>query len=316
MSRVDNQPDSASMAGMTPPQHARANRSGWQVALVVTAVALTALALIAYAAAGSYDGLWHLADAHHVPLPRLNPLGLDGGLVGIIALSIGLTWLGYNLPWLRLGGRLFAIGTIVANAAAGWPDPIAVLLRTAAPVLLVLITEAIYAVLLGRNAEVRDRIPLMRWVLAFPSTFRLWRRMVLWKINDYGAAIDMELDRLRAIKALTVRYGEEWESAAPADVVWMLTRGVKMTEALGMVATLTADKRTSPERQATATRKRRPKRQAAATSWRDKARDIVAANPNVRAAELALQCGVNKRTAERYLKPVRSRDQAESESLG
>jgi hypothetical protein len=70
-------------------------------------------------------------------------------------------------------------------------------------------------------------------------------------------------------------------------------------EAAARKAELVAQKATAP---------RRPKRQSArqatattATGWRDKARDIVAANPRIRAAELALSCGTSKRTAERFL---------------
>ncbi len=154
------------MDGMPPEaQHAREPErtlARWQLALVVMAVSLVALVLIGYGAAGSYDSLWHLAAAHGVPLPRLLPAGLDGGLIGTIILSVGFTWAGHPLAGLRWAWRLFALGTLAANAAAGWPDPVGVFLRVFAPALIVIITEAVYAVLLGRNADVRDRIPLAR----------------------------------------------------------------------------------------------------------------------------------------------------------
>ena len=243
------------------------NLAKWQLALVVTGVTVVALVLAAYAAAGSYDSLWHLAQAHGVPLPRLNPVGLDGGLVGVILLSVGLTWAGHPIGWLRQAARLFAFGTVAANAAAGWPDPVGVFLRIFAPLLLVLISEAVHSVLLARSGEHRDPIPFMRWVLAPPSTFRLWRRMVLWRVHSYAEAVEMELSRLRAIQALTAHYkGKDWHQAAPQDVVWMLRRGVKMPEALAAVAELTAPPKAEPFT-GTTTRKparNKPRKRAAA----------------------------------------------------
>jgi hypothetical protein len=212
----------------------------WQLTAVVTVVGLVASVLVTYGAAGSYDSLMHLAVAHHVPLPRLNPVGLDGGLFGVILLDIVLTWAFHPLAWLRLTARLLALGTLAANLAAGWPDPIAVFLRIFAPALIVIITEAVRAVLLDRATETRDRIPLGRWLLAFPSTFKLWRRMILWRVNDYGAAVEQELGRRQAVVKLAAFYvGKDWRRAAPGDLVWMLRNGVRMDEAFARVAELT-----------------------------------------------------------------------------
>ena len=44
-----------------------------------------------------------------------------------------------------------------------------------------------------------EGIPASRWLLDFRGTLRLWRRMKLWRIRDYAAAVDMELSRLDAI---------------------------------------------------------------------------------------------------------------------
>jgi hypothetical protein len=38
--------------------------------------------------AGSYTSVAHLAAAHHVPLLRLVPAGIDGGLLGTVLLDI------------------------------------------------------------------------------------------------------------------------------------------------------------------------------------------------------------------------------------
>jgi len=221
-------------------QHKKRALTSRQIAAVSAVVALVAVVLVTYGAAGSYDGLWHLAAARHVPLPRLVPAGLDGGLIGVIALDITLTWAGRPLAWLRFAARAFALGTVTANAAAGWPDPVAVFLRVFAPALIVVITEAIRTVLLDRAREDRDPVPLARWILAPVPTFRLWRRMVLWRVRDYGTAVDMEISRRQAAVRLAGRYGKEWRKAAPADLVWALRNGVRMGETLAAVAVLTA----------------------------------------------------------------------------
>jgi hypothetical protein len=202
-----------------------------QMFTVVFLVSVVALVLIAYGAAASYDNLWHLALSRGVPLPRLMPVGLDGGLVGTVALDLVLTWIGYTLWWLRTVARLFALGTVAANALAGWPNPVGMFLRVAAPALIVIITEALRAVLLKRRREQagNGRIPAARWVLAFRSTFSLWRRMKLWGVTDYAEGLATEMQRLQAVESLTVLYrGKDWREQVPGDLAWMLTQGVFM----------------------------------------------------------------------------------------
>ena len=224
--------------------HARkASLSTGQMLAAASLVAVVAVILIAYGAAASYDNLWHLAVSRGVPLPRLMPVGLDGGLIGTVALDLTLTWIGYPLWWLRAIARLFALGTVAANAFAGWPDPVGMFLRVAAPVLIIVITEAVRAVLLKRRRELSDttRIPLARWLLAFRSTFGLWRRMKLWGVTDYAEGLATEIRRLQAVQSLTVFYrGKDWREQVPGDLAWMLRNGISMDEALKRVGELTA----------------------------------------------------------------------------
>lgn len=231
-------------------EHARVPRAlkKWQAGLIAGAVLLLTIALLAAAAASSYDNLWHLAAAYGVPMPRLNPVELDGGLVVIALIDMALTWCGYPLGGLRFLARILGAGTIAANVAAGWPHPVGAFLRAFAPAIIVAITEAVRAFLLARNPVIqtarnrkRDRrVPVARWLLAPWPTFILWRRMRLWDISDYRAAVDMEVSRRQAIVQLEMKYGAEWKSLAPADLVWMLRAGVRMCEALERVAALVA----------------------------------------------------------------------------
>jgi hypothetical protein len=209
----------------------------------VALIVLTTLALAAYGAAGSYVSVRDLAAAHQVPLPALVPAGIDGGLLGTVALDIVLTWIGYPLTWMRAVARMFVAGTIAANVLAGWPDPVSAGLHAAAPLLILMFVEAARSVLLraGSDAMRREPIPAARWVMAPWPTFVLWRRMVLWRINSYADAVDMELSRRQAIIRLTARYGLDWTSAAPDDLVWMLRNGVRLAEACARAAEITAE---------------------------------------------------------------------------
>jgi hypothetical protein len=111
-------------------------------------------------------------------LAGLVPAGIDGGLVGV--LDLVLAWISMPVGWLRQLVRVLSVGTILANAVGGWPDPVAVGLHAAAPVMLLAMVEAGRTVLLRRMGKVdgtlRDSIPLTRWVLAPWRTWLLWRR--------------------------------------------------------------------------------------------------------------------------------------------
>lgn len=215
----------------------------WQWVLVAI-VGTFALALAVYSAAASYESVFHLALKSGVPLPRLNPIGIDGGLAAIILFDIVLTLIWEPIGWLRFMARLFAAGTIAANVLAGWPSGPGVALRVAAPTLLILIVEGIRVLLLRRNEEHLDSIPVIRWALAPAPTFAIWRRMRLWSIASYPEALAMDARRRRAIRKLTAHYaGRNWRKAAPDDLAWKLRQGLFMEEALAEVEELTVPKR-------------------------------------------------------------------------
>jgi hypothetical protein len=122
--------------------------AGQRVALA--GAVLMAAGLAAYGALGSYATVSDLAARVGVPLPGLVPLGIDGGLVGVVALDLVLAWTGSPLGWLRQFARLLTAGTVSLNASAGWPDPMAAGLHAAAPLMLLVMVEAGRAVLSRR----------------------------------------------------------------------------------------------------------------------------------------------------------------------
>jgi hypothetical protein len=209
-------------------------------------VVLAAGCLLAYGVAGSYASVTHLASAHGVPLPRLVPVGIDGGLVGTVLLDIVLTWTGFPVWWLRWLARFLTVAMITANGAAGWPDLVATGLHLAAPVMILAVTEAARSVLLRRPApgeSRREPIPLARWLLAPWPTWKLWRRMVLWEITSYRVAINTEQRRMRALYQLRSRYGASWERQVPDDLAWMLRGGVLLEDAFILISELTGAQR-------------------------------------------------------------------------
>jgi Protein of unknown function (DUF2637) len=180
-----------------------------------------------------------------VPLPWLVPIGIDGGLVGVVVLDLVFAWTGSPVGWLRQLARLLTVGTVAADVTAGWPDPVAVGLHAAAPLMLLVMVEAGRAVLLRRvglaAGTVRQAIPFGRWMLSPWRTWLLWRRMILWQINDYRAALELEARLRRAQMLLRIEFGRHWKRHAPADLVWMLDVPLFADEGCARVELLICD---------------------------------------------------------------------------
>lgn len=188
-----------------------------------------------YGAVGSYTTISNKAALLGIPFPDLVPIGIDGGLVGVITLDLVLACTSQPIGWLRQLARLLASGTVAANISAGWPDPVAIGLHAAAPLMLLVMVEAGRAVLLRRaglaSGMARDPIPFARWLLSPWPTFLLWRRMVLWQTASYRTALDNEA-RLRQTRTrLCMTFGRRWKRKAPADLIWMLNTAQYVEEA-------------------------------------------------------------------------------------
>jgi hypothetical protein len=212
---------------------------------------ILAVTLASYGAVGSYKTISNLATDAGVPLPRLVPIGIDGGLVGVVVLDLVLAWTGHPVGWLRQLARLLTFGTVAANVTAGWPHPVAIGLHAAAPLMLLAMVEAGRAVLLRRaglaSGTARDGVPYGRWILSPWRTWLLWRRMVLWQITSYRRALETEARLRRARTLLRMRFGRRWKRKAPADLVWMLGIAPFADEACARVnALIMQDQHTDP----------------------------------------------------------------------
>jgi hypothetical protein len=187
-----------------------------QRAAVGVSVAL-GLGLAGYGVAGSYQTVSALAKHRGVPLAPLVPVGIDGGLIGVVVLDLVLSWIGQPIGWLRQFVRILTVGTVAANAAAGWPDLVSAGLHVAAPLMLLAMVEAGRIVLLRRiksaDGRTRDPIPVARWVLAPWPTWLMWRRMVLWRIGSFRGRFG---GRARATPCDRAVEGQLWSALEAA----------------------------------------------------------------------------------------------------
>lgn len=172
--------------------------------------------------AGSYAAVRQLALVKDFGwFANVFPIGIDAGIVVLLALDLLLTWLRIPFPLLRQTAWLLTVATIAFNAAAAWPDPLGVGMHGTIPVLFVVTVEAArHAV--GRVADITadrhmESVRITRWILAPWPTFRLWRRMKLWELRSYDEVIRLEQDRLIYRARLRARYGRMWRSKAPVE---------------------------------------------------------------------------------------------------
>jgi hypothetical protein len=165
------------------------------------------------------------------------PIGVDAGIVVLLALDLLLTWLRIPFPLLGQTAWLLTAATIAFNAAAAWPDPLGVGMHSVIPVLFVVSAEAArHAV--GRVADLTagrhmEGVRLARWLLAPWPTFRLWRRMKLGELRSYDQVIRLEQERLVYQARLRSRYGRGWRRTAPVEALMPLRLahyGVPLTD--------------------------------------------------------------------------------------
>jgi hypothetical protein len=149
------------------------------------------------------------------------PLGVDAGILVLLALDLLLTWLRMPFPMLRQTAWLLTGATIAFNGAAAWPDPLGVGMHAVIPILFVVTVEAarhavgqLANITAGRHME---PVRLIRWLLSPLPTFKLWRRMKLWELRSYDTVIKLEQERLVYQARLRTRFGRAWRRKAPVE---------------------------------------------------------------------------------------------------
>lgn len=232
-------PETAATVSDTP----RRTRADTTLRLV-TSVALAGGAILAgIGFAGSYKALQALGEAKGLGrFSYVFPIGLDAGIVVLLALDLLLIRRRTPWPALRWLAHAFTAGTVVFNASSGGPireDPVGAALHGVIPLMFIAAVEA------GRRLVIKltkledghqgDGVPLYRWVLAPRTTAALWRRMRLWGISSYREAVDREQELTVYRVMLEREYGSVRK--APSDARLPLTMapyGLTVDEALAL----------------------------------------------------------------------------------
>jgi hypothetical protein len=177
--------------------------------------------------AGSYASVRELAEKKGFgDFSYAFPIGIDAGIVVLLALDLLLTWIRIPFPLLRQTAWVLTAATIAFNGAAAWPDPLGVGMHAVIPVLFVVAVEAArHAV--GRIADITadkhmEGVRITRWLLSPLPTFALWRRMKLWEVRSYEQAVKHEQDRLIYQARLQARFGRSWRRKAPVEALMPL----------------------------------------------------------------------------------------------
>ncbi|WP_408997391.1 DUF2637 domain-containing protein [Streptomyces scabiei] len=194
---------------------------------LVFAVAAGAAAIASIGFVGSYAAVRRLAEVKRFgDFAHVFPVGIDAGILVLLALDLLLTWIRIPFPLLRQTAWLLTAATIAFNGAAAWPDPVGTGMHAVIPLLFVVVVEAARHAI-GRTAAITagrdmDSVRLVRWLLDPISTFRLWRRMKLWELRSYDQVIQLEQSRLVERARLRARYGRRWRTKAPVTAVLAL----------------------------------------------------------------------------------------------
>ncbi|MFC4053414.1 DUF2637 domain-containing protein [Actinomadura syzygii] len=276
---------------------------------------------------GSFASVQDVAEPWFGGQAWIVPAGVDLGILALVSVALLLEWLAMPMPALRWMAFAFTAATVWLNVSAAHGDATGMVMHAAMPVLFVTFIEAVRHAIRRRAGIaaglVREGVPVARWLLAPFSTFRLWRRMVLWQITSYPRALDAEQRRRHALALLGDHYGRKWKSKAPADVVWMLRDGVMLDQALVRVTDLTAPEPPKPpepepvpapvlapekpaRRKAPAKKapERAPRSQiprSVATDNEARALGIIAAEPGITGAELGRRLDISARQGQRLL---------------
>ncbi|MFC8345224.1 DUF2637 domain-containing protein [Streptomyces sp. NPDC057280] len=190
--------------------------------------ALAAAGVGALGLISSFDAVSAAALRWGFGEPWMLPVGIDVAIPVFTVANLLLIRMDMALAWVRFVPWVLTLITCGLNIAAGQSLSARVAHGTM-PVLWVVFSEIgahIYAVRIGAATGRRmEKIRFSRWLLAFPSTFALWRRMTLWEITSYSEALAREKERQLARADLRERYGRRWRSQTPRRERVMLRMG-------------------------------------------------------------------------------------------
>ncbi|WP_405360489.1 DUF2637 domain-containing protein [Kitasatospora sp. NBC_00085] len=209
---------------------------------ILAAVGGSVLAGIGFS--GSYSALRDLGFRHGLGnFSYAFPVGVDAGIVALLAMDLHLIRKGTPWPMLRLLAHGFTAATIYFNAASAGPllvDPTGTAMHAVIPIMFVAVVEAgrrlVIRITRIEAGDGRDGVPLHRWLLAPWRAFTMYRRMRLNGIPSYSRAVSLEQDLLVYEVMLKREYGDDLSDVAP-DLLLPLTMarfGLGVDEALAL----------------------------------------------------------------------------------
>jgi hypothetical protein len=190
------------------------------VKVAVAAVAPLIAALAVLGGLGSFTTVRAMAEPHFKGLAWIVPVGMDLGILILLAWDLLMEYL--DLPWpvLRWVAWAYIGGTVLVNVSAARGQFAGSVMYAAMPVLFITVVEGVRHLIRrwvglasGRRVE---RVPMARWLLAPVSSLLLWRRMVLWHVIAYQDGLELEHRHLLAVSRLQEKYGRwAWRWEAP-----------------------------------------------------------------------------------------------------
>ncbi|MFJ8570417.1 DUF2637 domain-containing protein [Streptomyces sp. NPDC093514] len=246
--------DQADPATMAAPQAGNTvARRGARWLAAAALIGMIPVTIIGFAA--SYSTLAAMAEAAGFApwLAPWIPVGIDGAIIGFLALDLYLT--GRRIPWplLRFGAHAMTAATVVINAAGGTvvkaaaegaevAGPVRVLWHALMPVLFVVGVEGARRLIVHaaqlEDGTASDRVPLHRWVLSPVRTGRLYRRMRLAVVRSYPEMVERE-QALEGYRVwLTQELDGDLSRATEVQLLpmTMAPRGYTVEEALALPA--------------------------------------------------------------------------------
>ncbi|MET7583697.1 DUF2637 domain-containing protein [Streptomyces microflavus] len=207
MTTTEQTADRTAVPPLTRPEMGLAGFGALAAAGVGALGLISSFDAVSDAAAG-----WGFSEAWMVPV------GMDVAIPVFSVANLLLIRMDMPLAWVRFVPWILTLVTCGLNVSAGhglW----AKVAHGTMPLLWVVFSEIgahIYASRIGAVTGRRmDKIRASRWLLAFPSTFALWRRMTLWEVTSYADALTRERERLLARAELRERHGRRWRSQTP-----------------------------------------------------------------------------------------------------
>jgi Protein of unknown function (DUF2637) len=192
------------------------------VKVAVAVVAPLTCLLGALGGIGSFTTVRYLAVPWFGQSAWIVPVGVDAGILVLLAWDLLAEYLTLSWPVLRWTAWAFIAATTYLNIAAAHGNPTASIMHAAMPVLFVTVIEGIRHLIrqaTGLASGTRmEHIPASRWLLAPRSTMMLARRMILWHVTSYRDGLRLEYQHLLAVSRLQQQHGRWlWRWRAPLD---------------------------------------------------------------------------------------------------